>query len=313
MIESPTSLTARDLSLAILVVLIWGLGFVPTKYALNDFTPFQLGAARFLLLAFPLILFIPRPGIPPYWLVLYGFTQGVGQFSLLFFALKAGMTAALASVLMQTQIFITAVLAMTILGETISRSLKLGMGIASLGLICFALNVSALTGLSTITAPSLILTLMAAYMWASSNIIVKKIQKTGLVYSPLSLVVWSSLVSGMSFVVISLQFDSQSVRWNWLNASVESWISVLYLGWIASGLAYCLWTVLLTRYPASSVAPFSLGIPVIGLLAGIIVLNEQVTAVQWLGSILVISALVFVILNSLRSYRRLSEKYARNR
>src|SRR5690625_410842 len=137
--SSPT-LTARDLAAVTLVILLWGLNFVPTKLALQAFTPFQLGAARFLLAAFPLVLFLPRPPIPFKWLLLYGLTQGVGQFGFLFLALDIGMTTALASVLMQTQIFFTALMGATLLGEVISRPLKAGMAVASVGLVCFAVN-----------------------------------------------------------------------------------------------------------------------------------------------------------------------------
>ena len=36
--------TPRDLLAALAVVVIWGLNFVAMKFALHDFTPFQLGA-----------------------------------------------------------------------------------------------------------------------------------------------------------------------------------------------------------------------------------------------------------------------------
>ena len=51
-------LSGRDLAAALVVVLVWGVNFVAMKFALRDFTPFQLGAARFLFAALPLMLFI---------------------------------------------------------------------------------------------------------------------------------------------------------------------------------------------------------------------------------------------------------------
>lgn len=77
-------LSTVDLASALGVVVIWGLNFVAMKVSLRDFTPFQLGAARYLLAAFPLMLFIKRPQLPMRWLVYYGLAQGVGQFGLLF-------------------------------------------------------------------------------------------------------------------------------------------------------------------------------------------------------------------------------------
>jgi hypothetical protein len=89
------ALSGRDLLAALLVVFLWGINFVITKFALRDFTPFQLGAVRFALALFPLALFIKPPRVHWKWLVGYGLLQGVGQFGLMFTALKVGMPAAL--------------------------------------------------------------------------------------------------------------------------------------------------------------------------------------------------------------------------
>lgn len=309
MSASSSSLTARDLAAVTLVILLWGMNFVPTKLALQDFTPFQLGAARFLLAAFPLVLFLPRPQIPVKWLLLYGLTQGVGQFGFLFLALDSGMTTALASVLMQTQIFFTALMGATLLGEVISRPLKAGMVVASLGLVCFAVNALMASGTEDVGFIGLVLTLMAASMWASANILVRKIQSSGSQYRPLALLAWSSLISAVGFIILAALLDAPEVRWQWLQARPSSWVSLLYLGWAAGGVAFLLWTLLLTRHPASRVAPFSLGIPVVGLLAGVVILNEQVTTLQWIGSALVMSALVLVVLSALYSAHKLKRRY----
>lgn len=296
MSSQPATMTTKDFLALLAVVSIWGFNFVPSEIALREFTPNQLGAARFLLVAFPAVFFIARPQIPTKWLVWYGATQGVGQFSLLFVALKFGMTASLASVLMQCQIFFTAIIGFVLLKETLSKALMIGMGMAALGLICFAISVLGATGTQDVTVVGLLLTLAASSMWAASNIVVRQVQVTGASYSPLSLLAWSSLVSAVVFMVL-IPFDAPETRWQWLQASPLAWLSVLYLALFSTGVAYGLWTLLLTKYQASQVAPFSLGVPVVGLLSGIVFLGEQVTWLQWLGSCLLMSALVFVVFN----------------
>lgn len=87
--------TGRDLAAAAAVIVIWGLNFVAIKLGLRDFTPFQLGAARFLFSLLPLALWVRPPPIGIGWLVAYGLLQGAGQFGFLFVALKVGMSAAL--------------------------------------------------------------------------------------------------------------------------------------------------------------------------------------------------------------------------
>ena len=69
-------------------------------------------------------------------------------------------------------------------------------------------------------------------------------------------------------IALSLALDSPEARWHWLDARLGSRLAVAYLGWVATVWRYSLWTGLLQRYRASRVAPFSLGVPVVGLAAG---------------------------------------------
>jgi O-acetylserine/cysteine efflux transporter len=292
-------LTGRDLAAAAATVVIWGLNFVAMKLGLRDFTPFQLGAARFLFATVPLAFWVKPPKIPLRWVVLYGVVQ-VAQFTFLFVALAIGMTAALASVLMQTQLFFTALFGALTLHERVERPLKLGIAMASLGLSCFAISIWKQPGAGAVTAAGLAFNLFAASMWAASNIVVRKIQATGAQYDALSLVVWSSAVASASFVLISLLLDDAARRWTWTRAPAVGWASVAYLGWVSTAIAYGLWTMLLKRHLAVRVAPFGLAVPVVGLLAGTVLLGERVTGWQWAGVALVISALAFVIAGSTR-------------
>src|SRR5690349_9986199 len=98
-----------ELVAALAIVVIWGMNFVVMKTALRHFTPFQLGAGRYLFAVLPLLFIVRPPRLPWRLVVLYGLLQGLGQFGFLFTALRVGMTASLASVLMQTQVFFTAI------------------------------------------------------------------------------------------------------------------------------------------------------------------------------------------------------------
>jgi O-acetylserine/cysteine efflux transporter len=99
----------------------------------------------------------------------------------------------------------------------------------------------------------------------------------------------------LPFVGLTLLFDTEATRWRWLAATWSSWASIAFLGWVATIIAYALWTGLLKRYPANRVAPFSLGVPVVGITAGMVVLGAQITHWQWGGITLVVAALLMVI------------------
>lgn len=285
-----------DYGAAFGVVLIWGLNFVAMKYALQALTPFQLGAARYVVAALPLIFLVRRPPVHWRWLLLYGLCQGVGQFGLLFMALELGMTAALASVLMQTQVFYTVIFSFLFLHERPSRNLQIGLVLAALSLLCFGAGVMQDT-VGAVTAAGLVLSLAAACMWAVSNIVVRKAQQSipaGQSNDATAFVIWSSVVPIVPFCILSLVMDAPLQLEVLRDASWQSWAAVLYLGWFATIISYAMWTGLLKRHAANRVAPLSLGVPVIGLAAGVVALGEVITPWQWAGVGLTIVALAFV-------------------
>jgi len=292
-----TRFGARDFTAALCIILIWGTNFVAMKLALRGFTPFQLGALRYAFATLPLLLFIKPPKMHWKWLVSYGLLQGVGQFGLLFVALNVGMTAALASVLLQTQVFFTALFGFILLNEGMGRSLKVGLLLAALGLGCFALNYLLPDGSAVAASTPLgfVLCLAAAAMWAGSNIVVRKAQRTTAHFDVVAFMVWSSLVPILPYIALSALFDAPASHWQWLNAPFSSWSSAAYLGWIGTILGYTLWTGLLTRHPVNRVAPFSLGVPIVGLATGMIVLGEVVTRWQWSGIVLIVASLICVL------------------
>ena len=296
MTASPAGLSGRELGAALAIIVIWGVNFVAMKFGLRDFTPFQLGAARYLAAALPLALLVRPPRLRWKWVLLYGLFQGVGQFGFLFWALQVGMTASLASVLMQTQVFFTALFGFVLLRERASLPLQAGLVLAALGLACFGMNYVAPGASSATTALGFALNLCSAAMWAASNIVARKAQQASAGFDPLAFVVWSSVVPVVPFVLLSFWLDAPASRWRWTGAAWSSWVAVAFLGWIATVAAYGMWTGLLKRHPANRVAPFSLGVPVVGLAAGMLVLGEAVTPWQWAGIVLVVAALACVLL-----------------
>lgn len=289
---------AIDLLAALGVVVIWGLNFVAMKIGLRDFTPFQLGLARYVFAALPLVFIVPRSKVRPAWIIIYGLIQGVGQFGLLFMGLRLGMTAALASVLMQTQVFFTAFFSLVFLHERPNRQLSAGLVFAGLGLACILaglLSPSTHIRGSATTSWGLALTLGAAALWAASNLVVRRARGPNLPFEIVPFLVWSSLVPILPFLGMSLLFDPASLRWAWVKAPLNSWLAAAFLGWVSTIVAYALWTGLLLRHTANRVAPFSLGVPVVGLAAGVVLLGESISSWQWAGIAFIAIALTCVV------------------
>ncbi len=158
-----------DLLQALAIVLVWGVNFVVIKWGVSDVPPLLLGGLRFCLAAVPAVFFVRRPSLPWRYLLLYGLCVGVGQFACLFTAIKLGMPAGLASVVLQSQAFFTLILAGLWLRERWQASQMAGLLLALCGL--------ALIGLSkggSMTAVGLGLTIAAAFSWALSNVVVRQ-------------------------------------------------------------------------------------------------------------------------------------------
>lgn len=291
----PPPFSGRDLAAALFVVLIWGTNFIAMKIGLRSLTPFQLGAGRYLFAVLPLVLLVRPPKVAAKWLLLYGLCQGVGQFGLLFLSLKVGMSASLASVLLQTQVFFTAFFGAALLGEKIGGALRAGLVLAALGLGCFGINYLRADGADATTPAGFALCLGGAAMWAASSIVVRRIQRITPQFDVIPFMAWTSLVSIIPFLLLSLAFDAPQTRWQWLAAPWTMWAALAYLGWMATILGYAMWTGLLKRHSANRVAPFGLAVPVVGVTAGMLFLNDQISVWQWVGIGLIVAALICVL------------------
>ena len=133
-------MTPKDLLLALLVIVVWGLNFVVIKVGLHGMPPMLMGALRFMLAAFPAILFVRRPQVPLRWMLAYGMTISVGQFAFLFYAMHVGMPAGLASLVLQSQAFFTLFFAALFLGERLRGSNLFGLLVAASGLVLIGLQ-----------------------------------------------------------------------------------------------------------------------------------------------------------------------------
>ncbi|MFI8607802.1 EamA family transporter [Pseudomonas sp. NPDC077649] len=277
-------MSPKDLLLALLVIVVWGLNFVVIKLGLHEMPPMLLGALRFLLAAFPAILFVRRPQVPLRWLLAYGLTISLGQFACLFYAMHVGMPAGLASLVLQSQAFFTLFFAALLLGERLRASNLLGLLVAAAGLALIGLQ-----GGQAMTLAGFALTIGAAAMWALGNIVTRKLGRVNLV----GLVVWGSLVPPLPFLGLSLWLEGPAAIESALRGfGVEALLVLAYLAFAATILGYGLWSRLLSRYPASQVAPFSLLVPVVGIGCAALLLGERLGALQLVGAALVMGGLL---------------------
>ncbi|MFZ6720979.1 EamA family transporter [Undibacterium sp. Ji49W] len=285
---SNSALSPRHILIAATVILLWGMNFVVIKIGLKGIPPFLLGALRFMLVAFPAILFLPRPKVSFKLLLAYAMFISLGQFAFLFSAMAVGMPAGLASLVLQAQAFFTVGLSAMVFGDKLRASNLTGMLVASMGLILLGSASLGNTG-SQVSVAGFVLTLCAALSWASGNVINKKIGVTNV----LSLVSWSALVPILPFLLLSYLFEGGDVMLHSLvNMSWSSGLTIVYLAVAATLVGYTLWGKLLSSLPTHLVAPLTLMVPVVGLTAAWLLVDEALSQKQIAGAAIVMAGLL---------------------
>lgn len=282
-------MTRKDGLLALLVVVVWGLNFVVIKVGLHNMPPLMLAGLRFVLVAFPALLFIARPKVPLRLLLGYGLTISFGQFAFLFCAIKFGMPAGLASLVLQAQAFFTIILGAGVFGERLQGKQLVGIALAVFGVL--VLIEASLSG-QHIPMIGFALTLAAAFSWACGNIFNKKIMSHSSRPPVMSLVVWSALIPIIPFMAASMVFEGPaSMLQSLVSIDLTTILSLVYLAFVATIVGYGIWGSLLGRYETWRVAPLSLLVPVVGMASAALLLGESLSLLQLGGAALIMAGL----------------------
>jgi len=278
----------RIVFIALFVVGIWGLNFVFIERALRAFSPLWLTTARFLLAAFPAALFVPRPRVPIAKLLCYSLSGFVLQFGCLFTGMKVGLSAGLASMILQMQVFFTMGLAVVACGERASHK-----GIAGALLAFAGIGLVALQARDEVSGTGLALVLAAALCSATGNVLCKRAGSI----NALSLVVWSSVIAVPALAALSFVIEgSAPLVAAAAQMSPPLVLSLAYLGHGSTLLGYSLWVGLLRDYAASAIAPFTLLVPIVGLLGSVVLLGEPMPPWKIAAAVLVVSGLAMNVL-----------------
>lgn len=267
-------MNVKSISLALIVVIIWGLNFSVIKFGLVELPPILFSGLRFLVVAIPAVFFIPFPKTSVWNVLGVGLFLGVLKFSLLFIAMESNASAGIASLLLQAQVIFTILLSVLLLKETMDRFQVVGISIATFGFSLFFINSS---GSTTILGAVLIL--FAALFWSFSNLIMKRLQDVNLLH----FIVWVSLVPPLPLFTLSYFIETDAPLTLLLNTTTQSWLSIAYVGYISTLIAFAIWGWLLKNHKAAAVTPFALLIPIVGIVGSALLLNEQLMLMEAIG------------------------------
>jgi O-acetylserine/cysteine efflux transporter len=259
------------------------VNFVVIHVGLRDFPPLLFAALRFLLVALPAVFFVGRPRVRARSVVGVGLFVSAGQFGLLFTAIHEGLPAGLASLVLQLQAVFTVALAVVVLGERPGVRQLAGSAVALSGI-----GIIAAGRAEGIPLLALALCIGAAASWGVGNVITRHARPP----DAIALLVWSSLVPPIPLTVLSLALDGPARVGDALTgAGAGGLLALAYIVLASTFFGYGVWTWLLGQYPASTVAPFTLLVPVAGIAAAWLSLGEQPNAAELAGAVVVLGGL----------------------
>lgn len=275
----------RHRLLAAIVAVCWGLNFLAIDASLQHFPPFFLVALRFALIAVPTVLLVPFPRVPVRWLVGYGLGFGTFQFLFLYWGMAAGMPAGLSSLVLQASAPFTVLLAAALLRNPLTPRAALGVLVAVSGL--------GVVGWQRLDGPAgfwpFVLVLAGALAWALGNLCTAQARAP----EPLHLTLWMSVVPPLPMLALSLLVEGPDriaaslTRWDSPDAR-PAVLGLAYTVLVGTVLGSGIWTWLMARHRAGTVAPFSMLVPVVGMSAAWLVLGETVSPGEAAGAVLVV-------------------------
>jgi O-acetylserine/cysteine efflux transporter len=277
-----------DVVLAVLVAVIWGLGFVASRLALDELSPALMTAMRFAIAAAP-CLFVRRPKVPWKVLIAISGTLFLGQFLAQSWAIAQGVPVGLASVIVQSQALFTVAFAALAFREIPSRVQMAGIGVAMVGLsmICGTVGFDFSVGAFAVL-------MISPVSFAIGNLLLRQARKVPM----FDLFAWLCLVPPLP--LLALAFAADGPRATWLSLSQMSatgWISMLFVGAISTCIAYWLWGRLLRDHTAAQVVPFALLVPFVGAAASSVVFGETFGPLRLAGMLTVVGGIAIMLLS----------------
>ena len=276
-----------DVCLAIMVAVIWGLAFVASRIALDEFSPELMTTMRFAIAAVP-CLFVRKPDVSWPLLVAISFTLFMGQFLAQAYGIAHGVPVGLTSVIVQSQALFTIAFAAIAFRELPTRSQTIGISVATVGLlmICGTVGYDFSVGAFAVL-------MICPVSFAIGNLLLRQAQDVRM----FDLFAWLCLAAALPLFILTIVSNGPQPTWHALShMSLTGLVCMLGLGGISTSIAYWLWGRLLRDYPAAQVVPFALLVPFVGAAASSIVFGETFGPLRLAGMVTVVGGIAIMLL-----------------
>ena len=277
-----------DIFLAVTVAVIWGLGFVGSRLALDELSPALMTAMRFSIAAVP-CLFVRRPNVSWTVLIAISGTLFLGQFLSQSWAIAHHVPVGLASVVVQSQALFTVAFAAAAFREIPTRVQIAGIAVAAVGLLMICGTVG-----FDFSAGAFAVLMISPVSFAIGNLLLRQAKDVPM----FDLFAWLCLVPPLPLLALAFAVDGPQATWHSLwQMSLTGWVSMLFIGAISTSIAYWLWGRLLRDHTAAQVVPFALLVPFVGAAASSIAFGERFGPLRLAGMVTVVGGIAIMLLS----------------
>jgi O-acetylserine/cysteine efflux transporter len=279
-------MTTRQVLLALIVPITWGFGYALTKIGMDHFSPLLLMSLRFGIAGLILVWFTKPPWGHMRDLFMVAFIGSTIQYGFTYYGLK-GIDVSTASILVQLEGPILALLCTLILKERLGWPRALGMGLAFAGVVVIAGEPRLSESLDSVA-----LVISGAAFWAIAQIMISRLKSL----SGITILAWVAIIASPQMLLISLVIEKG--QWHSIvSADLQDWSIVFYLSFIMTVIGYSIWYHLLRICDVSKLSPFLMLLPVSSIIAGIVLLEEQFTLTMGIGGLLIMAGVASTLVN----------------
>ena len=278
-------MSINQILLALIVPITWGFGYALTKIGMDQFTPLLLMSLRFGIAGLILVWFTKPPWGFMRELFIIAFIGSTIQYGFTYYGLK-GIDVSTASILVQLEGPILALLSTLILKERLGWPRALGMGLAFTGVVVIAGEPRLSDSLDSVA-----LVITGAVFWAIAQIMISRLKSL----SGITILAWVAIIATPQMLLISLVIEEgqwESIK----SANLVDWSIVFYLSFIMTVIGYSVWYHLLRICDVSKISPFLMLLPVTSIIAGMVLLEEQFTLAMGIGGLLVMTGVASTLI-----------------
>ena len=279
-------MNSKQILLALIVPITWGLGFTLAKIGMEQFSALLIMSIRFGIAGLVLVWFTKPPWGYMREIFVVALIGSTIQYGLTYNGLK-GIDASTAAILVQLEGPILALMGTILLKEKLGLTRALGMGFAFLGVFIIA-GEPRLDG----HIDSVILLVAGSTVWAVAQIMISRLK--GL--SGITILAWVAIMATPQMLIASLIIEDG--QWQAItSASLVDWSIIFYLAFIMTVVGYSVWYHLLSSVDVSKVSPFLMLLPITSIIAGIVLLDEKLTLSMIIGGLMIMTGVASTLIN----------------